>query len=127
MITDSLTVERNAFETATGWELKPEGACKGEVCIPLGPDATAHSTDTGTGTGTVSPTVNIEELAEQLGLALVADTDHGLWALGPETLGGRALATAVAPELTLPDLSGSDFSLSSLRGKKVLMVAWSPY
>lgn len=114
MITDSLVVERSAFETATGWELKPEGACKGEVCIPL--------TDAPEGS-----TVDVSALAPQLGLAMVHDTDNGLWALGPETLGGRALATAAAPELTLPDLDGNDFSLSSLRGQKVLIVAWSPY
>ena len=114
MITDSLDVSRSAFEMGTGCELKPEGACKGEVCIPL---ADAPEGDT----------VNLDSMAQQLGLALVQDADHGLWAVGPETLGGRALATAVAPELTLPDLAGNEFSLSSLRGQKVLMVAWSPY
>jgi peroxiredoxin len=50
-----------------------------------------------------------------------------MWALGPETLGGRALATAEAPNLTLPDLDGNEFELASLRGNKVLLVAWSPY
>jgi len=27
----------------------------------------------------------------------------------------------------LPDLDGNEFRLSSLRGQKVLLVAWAPY
>ena len=62
-----------------------------------------------------------------MGLPLVADEEHGLWALGPESIGGRALTTAEAPELVLPDLDGNEFRLSSLRGQKVLVYAWAPY
>ena len=51
----------------------------------------------------------------------------GLWALGPASMSGRALSTAVAPELELPDLDGNMFQLSSLRGKKVVIVSWAPY
>ena len=114
MISNSLTVDRGAFERQTGWQLKPEGACKGEVCIPLA-DAPAGDS------------IQLDVVAEQIGLSLVHDEDHGLWAVGPETLGGRALTTAEAPNLTLPDLDGNEFELHSLRGKKVLLVAWSPY
>lgn len=114
MITDSLTVDRAAFEQRTGWQLKPEGACKGEVCVPLtNPPA--------------GDQIDLESLADQMGLPLVHDADNGLWALGPEAIGSRALATAEAPNLTLPDLDGNTFELASLRGQKVLMVAWSPY
>ena len=56
-----------------------------------------------------------------------ADEASGLRAVGPESLGGRALVTAEAPELVLEDLDGEEFRLSSLRGKKVVLVAWAPY
>ena len=46
---------------------------------------------------------------------------------GPEAIGGRALATAQAPELVLPDVDGHEFRLSSLRGQKVVLVSWAPY
>ena len=42
-------------------------------------------------------------------------------------MSGRALATAEAAELELPDLDGNVFKLSSLRGKKVLLVAWASW
>lgn len=109
MLTGTLDVGVGEFEAATGWEVKPEGACKGEVCVPL-PNG-----------------FSVGEAAERLGMAVVHDAEQGLWAIGPESLGGRALATAVAPELVLPDLDGREFRLSSLRGKKVVLVAWSPY
>ena len=35
MILDRVDVDVHAFETATGWAIKPEGACKGDVCVPL--------------------------------------------------------------------------------------------
>ena len=60
-------------------------------------------------------------------MALVHDDPQALWALGPESISGRALVTAAAPELVLADLDGNDFRLSSLRGQKVLLVAWAPY
>ena len=60
-------------------------------------------------------------------MAVVPDEQAHLWAFGPESLGNRALVSAEAPELVLPDLDGTEFRLSSLRGQKVLLVAWSPY
>ncbi len=65
--------------------------------------------------------------ADRLGMAIVSDGASGLSAFGPESLNGRALVTAQAPEVVLPDLDGNDFRLSSLRGKKVVVVAWAPY
>ncbi len=114
MISDSLTVRRADFETRTGWELKPEGACKGDVCIPLADQPTGDD-------------INLAAIAEQLNMPLVHDEAHGLWALGPESIGSRALSTVAAPNLALPTLDGDMFELHSLLGKKVVLVAWSPY
>jgi len=61
-------------------------------------------------------------------MPLVADEASGLWALGPESgLTGRALTTAIAPELVLPDVDGKEFRLSSLRGQKVLLTTWASW
>ena len=43
------------------------------------------------------------------------------------SVGARALASAEAPDFSLPDLDGKEFRLSSLRGQKVLLYAWAPY
>ncbi len=109
MILERLDVDVPAFETATGWAIKPEGACKGDVCVPLQDE------------------FDLASVADRLGMAVVHDESVGLWAVGPESFNGRALATAVAPELVLDDLDGNEFRLSSLRGQKVVLVAWAPY
>ena len=44
----------------------------------------------------------------------------------PES-GGSALASAELPDIVLPDLGGRDFELRSLRGTKVIMVAWASW
>lgn len=115
MIIDSLHVDQVAFETATGWDLKPEGACRGEVCVPLPANALA------------SGSVDVTVVAERLGMPIVEDREHGLWALGPATVSGRALSTAVAADPELIARDGTPFRLSSLHGRKVLLVAWSSY
>ena len=113
MLLRSLRVAKHEFEAGTGWTLKPEGACRGDVCIPLSKPA--------------SDPVDVSQVANDIGMPLVEAAKHGLWALGPASIGSRALATAEAPELALPDLDGNEFKLSSLRGQKVLLFAWAPY
>jgi hypothetical protein len=111
MLMSSLDVTASQFEAGTGWEIKPEGACKSEICVPLGGAAG----------------FDVQSTAARLRMAVVHDQEAGLWAIGPESLGDRALVTAEAPELILDDLEGREFRLSSLRGQKVLLVAWAPY
>jgi hypothetical protein len=51
-----------------------------------------------------------------------------VWALGPESEpGGRTLLSAELPDITLPDRDGKDFSLRSLRGTKIFMLAWASW
>jgi hypothetical protein len=112
VILESLEVSVDEFERWTGWTLKPEGACRGPICVPL---------------GVAGPTFDVRVLAECLGMPLVEDGRHGLWALGPATVGDRALTSADAPDFVLPDLEGRPFRLSSLRGLKVVLVAWASW
>ncbi len=113
MILASLQTTAEEFAAATGWELKPEGACKGDVCVPLAASVGAGAFD-------------VRPVAERLGMAIVHDEPTGTWAIGPAAL-GRALVEARAPELVLPDLDGNPFALSSLRGRKVFLLAWASW
>jgi hypothetical protein len=112
VILTSLNIDHDEFERTTGWALKPQGACKGEICVPL--LTTPDKVDAGV-------------ISERLGMALVHDAKHNVWALGSETIGPAALSTAQASDFTLPDWRGNDFTLSSLRGQKVFLLAWASW
>jgi hypothetical protein len=114
MIVDALDIDAAELEHRTGWVMRAEGACKGDTCVPL-PE--------GLVTG---GRVDLLGLAERLRMPVLHDEENALWAVGPES-GGRALTTAIAPDLVLPDREGNPFSLASLRGQKVLLVAWASW
>ena len=115
VILESLQVSSDELAARTGWELKPKGLCKADRCVP--------AADCGLPT---ADALDARAVAGALGMALVHDEAHGLYALGPES-GGRALMSAQLPEITLPDRDGNPFSLQSLLGTKVLLVAWASW
>jgi hypothetical protein len=59
-------------------------------------------------------------------MPLVGEEKLGLWALGPQA-DGHSLTSAELPDIDLPDRHGQDFSLRSLRGTKVFMIAWASW
>jgi hypothetical protein len=111
MILETPRVARSAFEQHTGWAFKAEGACKGDLCVPFSDQWEV---------------LDARVLVERLGMPLVHDDENGLWCLGPESQ-GRALASAEARDFVLPDFNGAPFRLSSLRGKKVFLLAWASW
>lgn len=112
MIFRAARISAAELERATGWQLKPEGLCRDDRCVPF-PNASSDG-------------IALADVTHALGMPLVVDQAHGLWALGPEA-GGSALASAMLPEIELPDIDGQPFRLSSLRMRKVLLVAWASW
>jgi hypothetical protein len=104
-----------AFAAATGWDPKPAGLCRGEVCVPA------------PGARRADGTVDVAVAAARLGMPIVHDDAHGLSAIGPGSASGHTLSTATAPDPELIDRGGEPFRLSSLHGRKVLLVAWASY
>jgi hypothetical protein len=112
VISTTIDVSAAEFARQTGWEIKPEGACKDERCVPLAQ--------------AVTDSVHLPLIAERLKMPLLHDEAAGVWCLGPES-GGKALSSPRAPDIELPDWRGEAFRLSSLRGSKVLLVAWASW
>ena len=103
------------FGLRTGWNPKPEGLCRGDICV--------HAP----GSLRDDETVDVRIAAARLGMPLLHDEDHGVYVLGPATATGRALSTATAADPELITRDGAPFRLSSLRGRKVVFVAWASY
>ncbi len=114
MILHSLEADPVAFASRSGWEAKPEGLCRGEVCVPA------------PGAKGANGLLDVNVVSDRLQMPLVHDETHNVWALGPSAA-GVALASAVAADPTLIDRNGASFQLSSLRGRRVIMVAWASW
>jgi hypothetical protein len=116
MILTSLDhVDPADFTRGTGWDVKPEGLCRGEVCVPA-PGSLRND-----------GSIDVNVVARRLGMPVVHDVEHGLMGVGPATVSGRALETAAAADPELLTRDGRPFRLSSLHGRKVLLVAWASY
>jgi len=110
----ALFLPAEELPAATGWELKPEGACLGEVCVPLPAAARRPGL------------VDVAALARALGRPLVHEGDT--WIAGePAAARADALASLAAPDFELPDLAGRRHRLSQYRGHKVLVLSWASW
>ena len=117
---------------ATGWELKPEGLCRDDVCVPLptGPDSPSAAGSVGAVVRQVEgqPWIDVTGFARYAGQPYAADARHRVWSFGPPAHEWRARAGSTqAPAFTLPDFSGKLHSLADYRGKKVFLVTWASW
>ena len=107
-----------------GFELKPEGACLDELCVPVLQDRDSEMFVRRSG----QAWFNVTELAGKLEQAYVTNYDDGVWSFGeiPVTR-GAFLNSAIAPDFSLPNREGTLVRLSDFRGKKVLILTWASW
>lgn len=117
---DQLWLPLSELEAATGWVVKAEGACIGESCVPLPPGRRDEFVRDGS--------FNFTALWRHLDRPFAHDDAGTAWAFG-ETSAARtaALHTLRAPDFTLPDVDGREYSLSDFRGKKVVLHTWASW
>ena len=117
---DGLWLAREDVAATTGWTLKPEGFCKGDICVPIpaGRDSEFVSDDA----------VNVGAFWALMDKPAVSSEAGDVWVLG-EGAGDRnaALASLEAPNFTLKDLDGNEHSLVDFRGKRVLLATWASW
>jgi hypothetical protein len=102
----------------TGWELKPEGLCREDVCVPTHsrPDVQ------------VDGRVDLHVVAELLGRPLAIDEETGVAALGESSATRAAqIASGRVDDLVLHDVDGKPVSWSSLGRKKKVLVTWASW
>jgi hypothetical protein len=121
---DDLWLPETDLKAGTGWEIKPEGICRDEVCIPV-PEANASSLVKAEGD---EHWLNLGAFARYMGLPYTHDSSGRVWSFGasPEALRSD-LAGLEAPDFTLPDIDGRMHSLSDFRGTKVFLLLWSSW
>ena len=109
--------------SSTGWELKPEGVCQDEVCIPIPADRTSAFLREAGG----DSSFNLAEFARFLEQPYAHDTTQNTWYFGARPEEWRNQTSFAAPDFTLPDLEGNFYSLSDFRGKKVFLLCWASW
>jgi hypothetical protein len=115
---DGLWLAPAALRAALGWELKPQGVCRGETCIP----ALAGGKLVRDGR------VCVNALAAALGRPLAMDSEARTAYLGASSGERRQrLASLEAPDFALPDLAGRMHRLGDQRGRKVLLAAYASW
>ena len=119
---DNLWIPVRYLHETTGWELKPEGACLGEMCVPISAEREAGLVRAN---GT---SFNIGGFARMLGRPVVHDDASSVWVFASAAADRESgLLSLEAPDFRLPDLEGKMHSLSEHRGKKVFLYAWASW
>ena len=113
-----LLLDPDALPAAIGWELKPQGLCRDEVCVPVR-DRDALSVD---------GRLDLAAVAGALGRPVVVDADAGLAAMALDATARRQAITALeAPAFTLADLDGTPHRLSEWQDRKKLLFAFASW
>jgi hypothetical protein len=96
------------------FELKPQGACRADLCIPISKELKSGEW------------FNLTGFARRIKQAYVADA--GAWSFGEiPVVRGDFYRSRMAPDFALPDRKGHTVHLSDFRGRKVLVVTWASW
>jgi hypothetical protein len=111
---DDLWVRAADLPRINEFELKPQGACRADMCIPISKNLKAGEW------------FNLTGFARKLGETVVADS--GVWSFGEiPVVRGNFYNSRVAPGFAAPDRKGRLVHLSDFRGKKVLVITWASW
>lgn len=115
-----LLINPNDLKRVNGFELKPEGACYGEICVPLSDQ--------------ILQTVNGEKLfnltafSRLLDQPYVRDLGTAVWSFSEIPVKRKnMMVDAMAPDFSVTDRRGQVINMSDLKGKKALIVTWSSW
>ncbi len=112
-------IDAATFEQLTGWDLRVEGLCSGDACIPVRDRALAVPEP---------GIIDLEVVVPLLDRPIVVDHHARVVAVGATSLARRdALVSRRAPAFSLPALDGSLRSLEELRGRLTVLVTFSTW
>ncbi|MEQ8839522.1 MAG: hypothetical protein RIB98_00960 [Acidimicrobiales bacterium] len=113
-----VVTDQAGISAALGWQLKPEGLCRDDVCVPVR-DRDALRVGDG---------FDLTAVAGLLGLSTLVDADRELVAVSAPAADRRAaLKGRVAPDFSLPDLDGNLHTLEEFKDRKRLLVAFASW
>ena len=117
---DGLLIRPADLPNVNGFELKPEGACREELCIPLNEDVLIRQDGT--------DWIDLAAFADLVGQPYVADRPAGVWSFAEIPARRESMMVdAMAPDFELTDRQGNSIGTADLKGRKALIVTWSSW
>jgi len=114
-VADALWVRKRDLPRINAFEVKPQGACRGDLCIPIPKDMLRGEY------------FNLTAFARKIAQPVVVDTPSRVWSFGEIQALGNGLTSRVAPDVAVPDRGGRPVRLARFRGKKLLVVTWASW
>jgi len=109
-----LWVHKSDLPRINDFEVKPQGACREDLCVPIPKDFLKGDY------------FNLSAFARKVGEVSVADAN--VWSFGEiPVLRGSFTESRIAPDFAVPDRKGRIVHLNDFRGKKVLVVTWASW
>ena len=91
----ALWVQKADLPRINGFEIKPQGACRADICIPI-PRGMMKG-----------DTFNLTAFAQRVGQKFIADPVARVWSFGEiPVLQGAYLESRIAPDVEVPDRKG---------------------
>jgi hypothetical protein len=113
---DALWVRKRDLPSINEFDVKPQGACRSDLCIPI-PKGMVRG-----------EYFDLTAFAKTIGQPVVTDLESKVWSFGEiQSLRGSFLDGRMAPDFVVPDRVGRPVHLTSLRGRKVLVVTWASW
>jgi hypothetical protein len=113
-VDQNLWVQSKDLPRINEFEVKPQGACRADVCIPL--SKTLKNGDW----------FNLTGFAQKIGESVVTEKD--VYSFGEiPVLRGAFYNSRIAPDFAVPDRQGKVVHLSDFRGKKTLVITWASW
>ncbi len=117
---DGLLIKPDDLPRINGFELKPEGACYQDMCIPINADLLIEQGG--------KQWFDLAAFADLLGQPYVADKDASVWSFAEIPAKRESMMVdAMAPDIEVTDRQGNVIRLADLKGKKALIVTWSSW
>lgn len=117
---EGLLIRPDDLPRVNGFELKPEGACYQDMCIPLS-DRFFVEVDG-------RQWFDLAAFADLLEQPYVADAEDRVWSFGEIPVKRESMMVdAMAPDFEVTDRQGNVVRMSDFKGKKTLIVTWSSW
>jgi hypothetical protein len=117
---EGLLISAEDLTRINGFVLKPEGACFGDLCIPLNDNLLVEQDN--------QSWFDLTAFADLLEQPYVVDTEARVWSFAEmPAKRDSMMVNAKAPNFEVVDRQGKVIRMADFKGKKALIVTWSSW